>query len=375
MALVLNQEQKMLRDSALAFVGENAPIAHLRQLRDGRDATGFSPALWRRFGELGFSATLVPEAHDGLALGAVEAGAIAEALGHTLAPSPFLSTAVLAARLLARVGTAAQQAQWLPRIAAADTVLAVAVDEAARHDPQRIETAARADGSGGFVLDGSKTFVVDGHVAARLIVVARLDDGTTGLFLLDPGARGVAVDRTAMVDAHNAARVRLNAVRVTTEARMDGAPDAGAALAEALDLGRTVVAAELLGIADEVFARTLAYLKERRQFDRLIGEFQALQHRMAQLYCEIELSRALLLRAQQAFDADPAAAASLVAAAKAHACATADLAVREGVQLHGGMGMTDAFDLGLFMKRARVLQELFGDAHCNAARFAAMNDY
>jgi acyl-CoA dehydrogenase len=374
MSLTLNQEQRMLRDSAFAFVGENAPVAHLRALRDSHDATGFSAALWRRFGELGFSATLVPEAHGGLALGAVEAGAIAEALGHTLAPSPFLSTAVLAARLLARTGTAAQQAQWLPRIAAADAVLALAVDEAARHDPRRIETTARADGSG-FVLDGHKTFVVDGHVAARLIVAARLADGTAGFFLLDPGARGVGVERTAMVDAHNAARVRLNAVQVPADARMDGATDAGAALAEVLDLGRTVVAAELLGIADEVFARTLAYLKERRQFDRLIGEFQALQHRMAQLYCEIELSRALLLRAQQAFDADAAAAASLVAAAKAHACATADLAVREGVQLHGGMGMTDAFDFGLFMKRARTLQELFGDAHCHAARFAAMNGY
>ena len=374
MSLVLNQEQRMLRDSAFAFVGENAPVAHLRRLRDGRDPIGFDPQLWRRFGELGFAATLVPEAHDGLGLGAVEAGAIAEALGSTLAPSPFLSTAVLSARALALAGSAAQQAQWLPRIAAADAVLALAVDEVSRHDPQHIATTATPE-DGGFVLQGAKTFVVDGHVAARLIVVARVDGGGPGLFLVDPGAAGVAVERTLMVDAHNAARVRFDGMRLDASARLDGSDDAAAVLADVLDLGRTVVAAQLLGIADEVFTRTLAYLKERKQFDRIIGEFQALQHRMATLYCEIEMTRALLLRAQQAFDAEPAAAARLVAAAKAHACATADLAVREGVQLHGGMGMTDAFDLGLFMKRARTLQELLGDAHCHADRFAALNHY
>ena len=374
MSLVLNQEQQMLRDSAFAFVGENAPVAHLRRLRDNRDAIGFDPELWRRFGELGFSATLVPEAQGGLGLGAVEAGAIAEALGRTLAPSPFFSTAVLAARALALAGSAQQQAQWLPRIVAADTVIALAIDEATRHDPQRLATTARAEG-GGFVLDGRKTFVVDGPVAARLLVVARLADGATALFLVDPGASGVAVERTAMVDAHPAARVQFAAVRVQADARLDAAADTGAALAEVLDLGRTVVAAQLLGIADEVFARTLAYLKERRQFDRAIGEFQALQHRMAQLYCEIELTRALLLRAQQAFDADARTASARVAAAKAHACATADLAVREGVQLHGGMGMTDAFDLGLFMKRARTLQELLGDTHFHADRFATASGY
>lgn len=364
----------MLRDSAFAFIGENAPVAHLRTLRDSRDATGFSADLWRRFGELGFSATLVPEAQGGLALGAVEAGAIGEALGSTLAPSPFLSTAVLAARTLALAGSPAQQAQWLPRIAGAETVIAFAVDEASRHDPQCIATHVRIDADG-LVLQGAKTFVVDGHAAERLIVAARQPDDAIGLVLVDPRAPGVTVERTAMVDAHNAARVRFDGVRLDTDARMSSGAAGAAAVAQVLDLGRTVVAAQLLGIADEVFTRTLAYLKERKQFDRIIGEFQALQHRMAQLYCEIELTRALLLRAQQAFDAEPATAASLVAAAKAHACATADLAVREGVQLHGGMGMTDAFDLGLFMKRARTLQELFGDVHFHTDRFATLNAY
>ncbi len=372
MALLLSGEQEMLRDSAFAFVSENAPVAHLRKLRDGRDATGFSRDLWRRFGELGFAATLVPEAHGGIGLGAVEAGAIGEALAHTLASSPFFSTAVLAARALALAGTAEQQARWLPAIASAGAVIALAVDESSRHRPGAIATTATPDGAG-FVLNGAKAFVVDGHVADRLIVVARIADGTSSLFLVDPKAAGIAVERTAMVDSHNAARLRLASVRVERDALLSGGT--GEVLEHVLDLGRSVISAQLLGIADEVFTRTLAYLKERKQFDRIVGEFQALQHRMARLYCDIELTRALLLRAQQALDADPARARSLVSAAKALACTTADLAVREGVQLHGGMGMTDAFDLGLFMKRARTLQELFGDAHFHADRFATLNAY
>ena len=374
MALLLNEEQHMLRDSAFAFVGENAPVAHLRKLRDSHDATGFSRELWRRFGELGFSATLVPEAHGGMGLGAVEAGAIGEALGHTVAPSPFLSTAVLAARALALAGTPAQQAQWLPAIASAKATIALAVDETSRHRPDAIATAAARDGNG-FVLHGTKTFVLDGHVADRLIVAARTSDAGVSLFLVDPKADGIAIERTAMVDAHNAARVRFDAAHLPADAQMGRIDGGSDILQEVLDLGRTVVAAQLLGIADEVFTRTLAYLKERKQFDRIVGEFQALQHRMATLHCDIELTRALLLRAQQAFDADPVKARNLVSAAKARACTTADLAVREGVQLHGGMGMTDAFDLGLFMKRARALQELFGDAHFHADRFATLNGY
>ena len=374
MALVLNDEQQMLRDSAFAFVGDNAPVAQLRKLRDDHDASGFSRGLWQRFGELGFSATLVPEALGGMGLGAVEAGAIGEALGHTLAPSPFLSTAVVSARALALAGTPAQQAHWLPAIASANAVIALAVDESSRHRPDTIATTATRDGDG-YMLHGAKTFVIDGHVADRLLIAARTSNAGVSLFLIDPKTPGIAIERTAMVDAHNAARVRLDSARVDGEALVGRFDGSGDVLREVLDLGRTVVSAQLLGVADEVFTRTLAYLKERKQFDRIVGEFQALQHRMATLYCDIELTRALLLRAQQAFDADPSEARGLVSAAKALACTTADLAVREGVQLHGGMGMTDAFDLGLFMKRARTLQELFGDAHFHADRFATLNNY
>jgi alkylation response protein AidB-like acyl-CoA dehydrogenase len=374
MALVLNEEQGMLRDSVNAFLSERAPVAHLRKLRDSRDAVGFDRQLWRQFAEQGYSAILVPETSGGLGLGAIEAGIIGEALGRTLTPTPFLSTAVLAARTLARAGSQAQQAQLLPAIAAAETVIAFAIDETSKHRPAAIAAKATRDVSG-WRLDGAKTFVLDGHVADRFIVAARTSERGLTLLLVDPGAPGVHVERTLMVDAHNAARLRFDGVRIEADAVLGEVDAASAVLDEVLDLGRVVVAAQLLGLADAVFERTLAYLKERRQFDRAIGEFQALQHRAAELYIDIELTRALVLGALQAMDKDPAKAALIVAQAKAHACTTANRAVQEGVQMHGGMGMTDEFDLGLYMKRARTLQELLGDAGFHADRVAAMNGY
>ncbi len=374
MALVLNEEQGMLRDSVNAFLSERAPVAHLRKLRDSRDAVGFDRQLWHQFAEQGYSAILVPETSGGLGLGAIEAGIIGEALGRTLTPTPFLSTAVLAARTLARAGSQAQQAQLLRAIAAAETVIAFAIDETSKHRPAAIAAKATRDGSG-LRLDGAKTFVLDGHVADRFIVAARTSERGLTLLLVDPGAPGVHVERTLMVDAHNAARLRFDGVRIEADAVLGEVDAASAVLDEVLDLGRVVVAAQLLGLADAVFERTLAYLKERRQFDRAIGEFQALQHRAAELYIDIELTRALVLGALQAMDKDPAKAALIVAQAKAHACTTANRAVQEGVQMHGGMGMTDEFDLGLYMKRARTLQELLGDAGFHADRVAAMNGY
>ncbi len=374
MALVLNDEQRMLSDSVNAFLGEKAPVAHLRQLRDGRDESGFSRPLWRQFAEQGYSATLVPEAHDGLGLGAVEAGIVGEALGRTLTPSPFLSTSVLAARILSKAGTAAQQARLLPAIAAAKVVLSLAVDESSKHHPLSLATTATRTGEG-YRLDGAKTFVLDGHAADELIVAARSSDTGLSLFLVGAKAKGVSVERTVMVDSHNAARARFDAVALAPEALLGGFGEGAQVLEDALDLGRAVVAAQLLGVAEETFERTLAYLKERKQFDRIIGEFQALQHRAAELYIDLELTRVLVLRALQTLDCDPANAKLLVSQAKARACTTANRAVQEGVQMHGGMGMTDEFDIGLFMKRARVLQELFGDAGFHTDRAGRLSGY
>jgi alkylation response protein AidB-like acyl-CoA dehydrogenase len=379
MALVLTEEQSMLRDSARGLISDKAPVSHLRQLRDAKDAVGFSRDLWKAFAEMGFSGLLVPEAFGGSGLGCVEAGVVMEEIGRTLMPSPFLATAVLAASALSRGGSDAQKAQHLPKISDGSRLAALAIDEGAKHRPLHISLQAVRSGNG-FKLKGEKAFVVDGHTADILIVAAR-SAGAAGesngltLFLVDPKAKGVAVERTAMVDAHNAARIVFDNAEVNADSVLGEVDQGGALLEGVLNIGRGAVASEMVGLSEEVFGRTVGYLKERKQFGKLIGEFQALQHRAAQLYIEIEITRAAVLKALQALDGNFDKAGSAIAVAKARAGSTATLAVQEGVQMHGGMGMTDQFDIGFFMKRARVCQELFGDSNFHADQLARMKNY
>jgi alkylation response protein AidB-like acyl-CoA dehydrogenase len=378
-ALLLTDEQTMLQDSARGFLAESAPVAHLRQLRDSRDADGVSRDLWKAFAEMGFTGILAPEAFGGLGLGHVEAGVVMEEIGRNLTPSPFLSTAVLGVSALNAAASEDRKADLLPRIVAGDLLTALAIDEGAKHAPHRIAMSATRSGNG-FRLDGAKGFVVDGHIADLLIVAARTG-GSAGeregltLFAVDPKANGISIERTVMVDAHNAARISFEGVEVDADAVL-GEVDGGWGLLEGvLNAGRACVAAELTGVGAEAFDRTVSYLKERRQFGKLIGEFQALQHRAAHLYTELAITRAAVLKALQALDEAPGQAAAWVSVAKARAGATATLAVQEAVQMHGGIGMTDEVDIGLFMKRARVGQELFGDANFHADRMARMGSY
>ncbi|HVQ72505.1 MAG TPA: acyl-CoA dehydrogenase family protein [Bradyrhizobium sp.] len=379
MALVLTEEQSMLRDSARGLISDKAPVAHLRGLRDSKDATGFSRELWKAFADMGFSGLLVPENFGGSGLGCVEAGVVMEEIGRTLMPSPFLSTAVLAASALSRGGSEAQKAAHLPKIADGSLLAALAVDEGAKHRPLQINLQAVRSGNG-FKLNGAKALVVDGHTADLLIVAGRTG-GAAGersgltLFLVDPKAKGVAIERTVMVDAHNAARIEFANVEVDADHVLGEVDQGGALLDGVLNIGRGAVASEMVGLSEEVFGRTVTYLKERKQFGKLIGEFQALQHRAAELYVDIEITRAAVLKALQTLDGDFDHAGAAVAVAKARAGTTATLAVQEGVQMHGGMGMTDQFDIGFFMKRARVCQELFGDSNYHADQLARMKSY
>jgi alkylation response protein AidB-like acyl-CoA dehydrogenase len=379
MALVLSEEQSMLRDSARGLISDKAPVSHLRKLRDNKDATGFSRDLWKTFAEMGFSGLLVPESFGGSGLGCVEAGVVMEEIGRSLMPSPFLSTAVLVASALSRGGSAAQKSEHLPKISAGTLLAALAIDEGAKHRPLRTKMQAARSGNG-FRINGAKAFVVDGHTADLLIVAAR-SAGAAGeregltLFLVDPKSKGIETERTAMVDSHNAARIIFDNVEVNADSVL-GEVDQGYPLMEGvLNIGRGAVAAEMVGLSEEVFGRTVDYLKERKQFGKRIGEFQALQHRAAQLYIDIEITRAAVLKALQNLDADLEAAGAAVAVAKARAGSTATLAVQEGVQMHGGMGMTDQFDIGFFMKRARVCQELFGDSNFHADQLAKLKNY
>jgi hypothetical protein len=379
MALVLTEEQSMLRDSARGLISDKAPVSHLRHLRDAKDATGFSRELWKEFADMGFAGLLVGEEHGGSGLGCVEAGVVMEEIGRTLMPSPFLSTAVVAASALSRGGSSAQKSEYLPKISAGALLTSLAVDEGAKHRPLQTELKATRSGNG-FKLSGAKALVIDGHVADLLIVAARTAgaagdrEGVT-LFLVDPKSKGIATERTIMVDTHNAARIDFDSVEVDAD-HVLGEVDAGFGLLEGvLNIGRGAVASEMVGLSEEVFSRTVNYLKERKQFGKAIGEFQALQHRAAQLYIDIEITRAAVLKALQTLDGNLDKAANAVAVAKARAGTTAARAVQEGVQMHGGMGMTDQFDIGFFMKRARVCEELFGDANYQADQLARMRSY
>src|ERR1700730_17300384 len=308
MALVLNEEQSMLRDSARGLISDKAPVSHLRQLRDAKDPTGFSRDLWKTFAEMGFSGLLVPENFGGSGLGCVEAGVVMEEIGRNLMPSPFLSTAVLAASALSRGGSAAQKSEHLPKIADGSLLAALAIDEGTKHRPLMTKMQAVRSGNG-FRLQGDKAFVVDGHAANLLIVAARAAgsagerDGLT-LFLVDPATKGIETERTAMVDSHNAARIRFESVEVNADGVL-GEVDQGWQLLEGvLNIGRGAVASEMVGLSEEVVGRTVGYLKERKQFGKAIGEFQALQHRAAELYIDIEITRAAVLKALQTLDAD-----------------------------------------------------------------------
>jgi alkylation response protein AidB-like acyl-CoA dehydrogenase len=384
MALILNEEQNMLRDSAAQFLKDHAPVSALRKLRDSQETVGFSRALWAQFSALGFASVLVPEAYGGSGLGLVEAGVLAEQIGHHLSATPFLASSVLAVTAIRHGGSPQQQQHYLPLLAAGKMLASVAVDERSKHQPTPCQTHAEAvnkDGKTFWRLNGAKMFVLDGHVADVLLVLASLRSDALGqqlgLFFVPRDATGLSIERTVMVDAHNAARVQLKDVEVPASALLgeDGSRAVQGTLQLVLNAGRACAAAELVGIADEVFARTVAYLKERKQFGRLIGEFQALQHRAAALFCDIELARAAVAKALFTLDQTPASAGLAVSIAKARAGSSATLAVQEGVQMHGGMGMTDEFDLGLFMKRARVLQEFLGDANFHQNQLALHRGY
>jgi acyl-CoA dehydrogenase len=354
-------------------------VAAFRTLRDGRDPVGFSRALWAKMAEMGFAGVAIPEEHGGTGLGMVAAGLIQEAMGRNLSLSPFLSTSILAATVLAKGGTAEQKASLLPRIAAAELVIALAADEKPRHAPAHVETRAEAHGNG-FRLSGTKSHVLDGQVADRIIVSARTS-GEAGsrkgvsLFLVDPKAEGVRVEARSMVDSRNAARLHLDGVDVDG-ADLIGAVDEGFAILEAaLDAGRACLAAEMLGVSAQSFETTLEYLKTREQFGKPIGSFQALQHRAAHLFCEIELARSVTLKALRALDEGDLRAPVFASLAKAKVGDVAKLATNEAVQMHGGMGMTDEFDVGLFMKRARAAAETFGDSAFHGERVARIMGY
>ena len=379
MALLFNEEQQYLKDTAKDFVQKNAPINHFRELRDSEDETGYSKELWKQMAELGWAGILISEEYGGSDFGMMGMGGILEETGRCLVPSPLFSTALLGASLIELGGKADQKKDLLTKIAKGELTTAFALEEGSRHTPYRISTTAEKKGKD-FVLNGKKTFVLDGHSADLIVLAARTSGGIEdqsgiSLFLIDPNSTGLQRKRTHMVDSRNASEIHLKDVEVS-ETKLLGELDAGfSIIEEVLERGQIGISAEMLGNTLEAFDITLEYLKERKQFGAVIGSFQALQHRAAVMFAEIELTKSSVMGALNAVDENSNDRSRFASLAKFKAGETLHLVSSEAVQMHGGVGVTDEFDIGFFLKRSRVAEQIFGSSDYHLDRYATLSEY
>jgi alkylation response protein AidB-like acyl-CoA dehydrogenase len=378
--LVLTEEQELLAKTASDFVREHSPLARIRELRDRRDDVGFSRTLWKQMAALGWVGIRIPEEYGGAGMAMADLAVVLEELGRRLVPEPFLSTVLLGGELLQAGGSDAQKQLWLPRVAAGESLLTLAWQErCSRFDPCRIETSAAPDGDG-FVLTGEKIQVPDAHVADAILVAARSggsarDEAGLTIFLIPRDAAGVAIARQTRIDHRNAGLVRLDGVRVGRDAVIGEVGAGGLLLLQGIDRATAGLCAEMLGAMSQIFDDTLQYLKTRVQFGVPIGSFQGLQHRAARLFMEVELARSATMAAVRAVDDEVPDLARLVSLAKARCSDAFVLAANEAVQMFGGVGMTDEYDVGFYLKRARVAEMTFGDAAWHRERWARLGGY
>ena len=355
MTFTLNEEQQLLKDAARAFCAEQAPVTRFRKQRDAKK-NGRDPELWAEMAAMGWAGVIVPEEFGGAGLGYVGLGVVLEETGRTLVASPLHSSALAGASALLLAGTDAQKAEWLPKIAAGEVIATLAVDESAHHAPGK--SALKFAGG---KLSGKKTYVADGHIADLIIVV-----GADALYLVKGDAAGLTRRELITVDSRGAADMMFEGVAAE---KMNGGADVIDAI---LDRARIGLAAEMLGQASAAFEITSEYLKTRKQFGQVIGGFQALQHRAAKLFTELELTRSCVLAGLDALDRGDKRIAEYASLAKARAADTLHLATSEMVQMHGGIGMTDEHDSGLYLKRARVAEALYGGASFHRDRYAKL---
>ena len=376
---VLNEEQSMLRDAAKSWTQEKSPVTAFRKMRDSGVDIGYDANAWNEMAEMGWAGVIIPEEYGGSAFGYLSIGLILEELGRTLTASPLIASGVGAASALVLGGSDAQKSEWLPKIADGSVVGALAVDEGAHHAPEKVALAATKSGAG-YSLSGTKTFVIEGLAANLLVVSARTSgapgdkDGIT-LFLVPADSKGVSRKRLSLADSRGAANITFDKVEVGADAVLGAADKGWDVLEKTLDRVRAALAAEMLGAANQAFETTLDYLKVRVQFGQVIGSFQALQHRAAKMFTDLELARSAVEAALQAIDADSPDVPELVSLSKAKMGDVFHLVSNEMVQMHGGIGMTDAHDAGFYLKRARAAEAAFGSQSYHRDRYARINGY
>ena len=379
MKLVLTEEEQFLKDTAKNFADERSPITHFRALRDNNDPLLWDKDLWSEMTKLGWPGILIPEDYGGSNFGVTGISVILNECAKTLTPSPLFATGVIGAYSITNYGTEKQKEFYLPKIVNGELTTALAIDESSHHNPADTEIIAKKEGSS-FIINGKKTFVIDGASADLIILLARtsgIKGDMTGLtlFLVDANSNGVDRIKLDMADSRNYANINFKNVEISDSDILGDLETGGETIENILDIGRIAMASEMLGNAEAAFETTLDYLKQRKQFGVLIGSFQALQHRAAEMFCEIELTKSSVMGAMKAADEGSNELQRLSSLAKTMAGETLHLVSNEAVQMHGGIGVTDEYDIGFFLKRARVAEQIFGSSKYHTERYANLSGF
>ena len=379
MKLVLTEEEQFLKDTAKNFADERSPITHFRALRDNNDPLLWDKDLWSEMIKLGWPGILIPEDYGGSNFGVTGISVILNECAKTLTPSPLFATGVIGAYSITNYGTEKQKEFYLPKIVNGELTTALAIDESSHHNPADTEIIAKKEGSS-FIINGKKTFVIDGASADLIILLARtsgIKGDMTGLtlFLVDANSNGIDRRKLDMADSRNYANINFKNVEIPDSDILGDLETGGETIENILDIGRIAMASEMLGNAEAAFETTLDYLKQRKQFGVLIGSFQALQHRAAEMFCEIELTKSSVMGAMKAADEGSNELQRLSSLAKTMAGETLHLVSNEAVQMHGGIGVTDEYDIGFFLKRARVAEQIFGSSKYHTERYANLSGF
>ena len=379
MKLVLSEEEQFLKDTAKNFAAERSPISHFRALRDNDDPALWDKEIWSEMVKLGWPGILIPEEYGGSNFGVTGIGVILQECAKTLTPSPLFATGVLGAYAISNYGNEEQKKNYLPKIVSGEITTALAVDEFSHHNPNDSVMSAKKEGSN-YVLNGKKIFVIDGASADLFIVLSRTsgnsgDSAGMTLFLINADASGIEKIKLDMADSRNYANIVFNNVLIDSSQILGNEETGGETIEDILDIGRIAISSEMLGNAESAFETTLDYLKQRKQFGVLIGSFQALQHRAAEMFCELELTKSSVMAALRAADENSNELQRMSSLAKTIAGETLHLISNEAIQMHGGIGVTDEYDIGFFLKRARVAEQIFGSAKYHTERYANLSGF
>jgi len=374
MSLVINEEQNMLKSSAKELLDLKSPISLMRELRDD-NYNQFDPDLWKEMVEMGWTALTVPEEYNGLNFGYVGLGQVIEEMGKKLTVSPMISTVLVSTTIVGLSKNEVLKSKLFDEIMSGKKLCTLAHEESSHHNPN-IDLSIISNNNEKFILNGKKRFVIDGTISDYLIVSANSEsNGSLELVIIDSKSKGITFNNKVHMDSKIYSDISFNNVEFSKDNFLSTENDGKKILKKALDIACVGLAAEMLGNIQQAFDMTIQYLKEREQFGVKIGSFQALQHRSAIMFGEIELCKSIVLKALQAIDSGDENLPELASLAKSKLGLISKLVTNEAVQMHGGIGVTDDADIGFFLKRVRVSQRIFGDSNYHLDRVAKFNSY